>query len=189
MPDPATRSRVCAQRSSSAAVDLVSGLARFQSQLAITAPARMPTTKTAITVGPQPGALLAEARLQNHQKDAKIKAERRVGSLGGMRQEPTRVQTGRGELTKPARNFSTLLSLFSIHWRPVFPPGPLPETSRGLRCCQNLVVITKVADAVERGVRKRGFEVRSSALTISLQRNQPLCCTRCNQTQRARGQA
>jgi len=122
-------------------------------------------------------------------EDAKIKAERRVGSLGGMRQEPTRVQTGRGELTKPARNFSTLLSLFSIRWRPVFPPGPLPETSRGLRCCQNLVVITKVADAVERGVRKRGFEVRSSALTISLQRNQPLCCTRCNQTQRARGQA
>ena len=141
MPDPATRSRVCAQRSSSAAVDLVSGLARFQSQLAITAPARMPTTKTAITVGPQPGALLAEARLQNHQKDAKIKAERRVGSLGGMRQEPTRVQTeSRQNPHETSRNSSEAIS---IHWTPVFPPGPLPETSRGLRCCQNLVVITK----------------------------------------------
>ena len=172
--------------SSAAVQELVSGFVRFQSQLAIAARHECQTSERRL---PTDRSVRFGRGAKPRQGLLKPKAEGRVGRLGGMRQEPTRVQTGRGELTKPARNFSTLLSLFSIRWRPVFPPGPLPETSRGLRCCQNLVVITKVADAVERGVRKRGFEVRSSALTISLQRNQPLCCTRCNQTQRARGQA
>ena len=107
MPDPATRSRVCAQRSSSAAVDLVSGLARFQSQLAITAPARMPIITVDSSLSRSRVLQLAEARQQKNGVVGKIKAEVRVGSLGGMRKEPTRAQKGIVETDKTRTNLPT----------------------------------------------------------------------------------
>ena len=119
----------CTQWRPAVQCDLVSGFVRFQWQLAIAAPTRMPT-KTAITVvGPQPGASGTEARQQDEGL-IKTKAARRVVSLRGMRAKRRRVCLGRHkEPVKPARKFAHSSEAISIRWRPIFPSGPLPETS------------------------------------------------------------
>ena len=91
--------------------DLVSGFVRFQWQLAIAAPTRMPT-KTAITVvGPQPGAFGTEARQQDEGL-IKTKAARRVVSERGAPRGDACVLVGIRSQQNPHETSRTLLSLF-----------------------------------------------------------------------------
>ena len=137
MPDPATRRRGCVVHSEAAAcscVDLVSGFVRD----AIAA--RNCSTNANVQrrgyVGQQPcSPELAEARQHKAAiTRPQIKAEGRVGRLGGMRLEPTRVSVGVAESNQnPHETSRTSSEAISIRWRHVFPPGPLPQTSGDLR--------------------------------------------------------
>ena len=129
MPDPATpsvHSAECRQCSSVGS----GGFVRFQSQLAITASARMLTSEN-ITVRQQPAApkLAEHGSTGKHHRLLEIKAERRINNLGGMRQsQKVFFLSICGRATKPARNFSHSSKAISIHWRPILRPGPLSKT-------------------------------------------------------------
>ena len=120
---------------------------------------------------------LAE-RQQSNQRLLKIKAERRVGSLGRMRQWPKRVLAGfLGASKKPARTFAHSSEAISIRWRPIFPSGPSPETSKDFSIT---LVTTKIdresyALACCAGI----VEVRSSAINIYFERTLRRCARCC----------
>ena len=111
--------------SSAACVDLVSGFVRDS----IAARNCSSDTNANVRDGlPTDRCTLAKTGQQKQRQALlKIKAEGRVGSLGGMRQEPTRALLVEIR-QKPARIFTTASEAISIRWGPVFPSGPLPET-------------------------------------------------------------
>ena len=111
MPDPAMRRRVCAQCTVEAGVQRC-GPSLWSRENSITlkiiASVRMLTSESVYrqTAAWCSSSVLAEARQHKGQGLLKIKAARRVVSLRGMRQEPTRALPGFCEIQqKPARIF------------------------------------------------------------------------------------
>ncbi len=98
--------------------------------------ARMLTSSDAVTSDSSPAvqSWQRQGSTKQQSQSPQIKAEGRVGRLGGMRLEPTRVSAGIAQSNQnPHETLRTSSEAISIRWRPVFPPGPLPQTSGDLR--------------------------------------------------------
>ena len=133
--------------------DLVSGFVRFQWQLAIAAPTRMPT-KTAITVvGPQP---VFWQRQGSTARPRLLKIRPREGSVareGCVKSRRVLYQAFARSNKNPHESSITPSEAISIRWRPIFPSGPFPETFRDF----SITLVTTKIDRESRVGVLRGY--------------------------------